>query len=201
MTDLEPIRVNIQKKKSFAKTELPRAIRDTGLKKLESKLSTYFETSALNILEESIHNETLKSLTREGLTEINMNDLRVQRTYDQILRRVCLHLNPDSPVKNNHLLEMVKNKHVKLAEIVSMSPIFMHPIAWAKQYEDQKLEAQQVAEGVKKAIGNTLIKCNECIKNGVDPTNVTYTESQDNSADEPMTIHAECLTCSRRWKQ
>ena len=93
-------------------------------------------------------------------------------------------------------MNAVNNGEVSLDSIPTMNPIIMHPVAWRKQNEDRIVEAQQVAGGNTNLATTRLLKCGKCNKN-----NVRYRESQDRSADEAATIHAECIECNNVWTQ
>jgi DNA-directed RNA polymerase subunit M/transcription elongation factor TFIIS len=189
------ISLKINKKKSVTKTT-GSDVREKGIKILGKFLN--LPASDLKELEETINSATVQLLEREGLTD--MNGLTAQRTYDQFLRKICLHLNPDSPVQNKYLFGAVKDGNINVADIATMSPIFMYPEAWSKQYGDQLLEAENVAVGVKKAAAK-ILTCAKCLAAGRNAKNVEYSEKQDRSADEAMTIHAHCLGCNAKWKQ
>jgi len=198
MDNTARINLRINKKKSSAKTsDVSSHIRDKGRTILSDVLSG-LDQQSLTDLEMSINDATIKTLEREGLIDINMNDIRAQRTYDQFLRKVCLHLNPNSPVDNTYLLQAVKGGSVKLTNVATMTPIMLHPQSWSKQSADQILEAERVADGVKKAAAR-ILTCNKCLASGNDAKNVIYKEEQNRSADEAMTIHAECRTCGSKW--
>lgn len=197
---MDKINLKIAKKHTIRKTSgLPNDVRTKGRQILNDILSTHLDSDRILRLEDSIHQATIHFLEQEGLTDVNMSDHRAQRTYDQFLRKVCLHLDPNSPIQNDYLLNTINSGDIDIEKVATMSPIFMHPVAWAKQYEAQQLEAQHVAEGVKKAAG-TIITCQKCKANGQEYKNVVYEEVQTRSADEAQTIIAHCNNCGEKWK-
>lgn len=186
------MKIKIQKKQTDKPHSLPSEIRAQGMKILENKLK--FSKIELEKLEASINKETFNILDKEGLPDLNMHDLRAQRVYDQILRKVCIHLDPDSPVNNTYLLDTVDRGLISLEEIPRLSPLKLHPESWKRQVDNQQVEAMQVAAGTKRA-ESSIIKCGKC------GGNATYTESQKRSADEAMDIDAECVKCGHKWTQ
>lgn len=192
-------RINLQIQKKDT-TGVPEAIRSKGKALLVKRLSEHLTAEQLDLLEQECNNSTIKSLRKQGLGDINMNDLRVQRTYNHIIIKCCQHLDPKSPQQNTYLLQAVKDGRVRIIDIPSMSPIMLDPIAWEKQYNAQMVEARQVAEGTKKARAR-ILTCNRCLASNRDAKNVEYEEKQDRSADEAATIHAQCNTCGFKWTQ
>jgi DNA-directed RNA polymerase subunit M/transcription elongation factor TFIIS len=190
------ISLKIHKKKVVTKIGLPAEIRTEGRSVLNRVLSSHLDDEMLKVLEETINIAAIRFLEREGLSDINMKDMRAQRTYDQFLRKVCLHMDPESPIENKYLLDAVKTGKVDISDVASMTPILMHPTAWAKQYEDQLVEARVVAEGGVKKAATKILTCSQCLGK-----KVTFEEKQDRSADEAMTIHAECSDCAHKWTQ
>lgn len=187
-------RINIQRSKKTSDRSVPNEIRAKGKKILQEQLGSDFSAEQLTILENSINKETNNVLRLENLDETNMNDLRVQRIYDQLLRKLCLHLSPQSPIENDHLLKFIKDGKVKLDSVIKMSPIFMYPEGWAKQFENQMVEARQVAEGNTNVAVSKLIKCGKC------GSPVSYEEKQNRSADEAADVFAKCLNCGHTFK-
>lgn len=187
-------RINIQRTKQTLDRSVPAEIRAKGKKILKEQLSSEFSEEQLNVLENSINGETNNVLRTQNLLEINMNDLRVQRIYDQLLRKLCLHLSTLSPIENDHLLKFVKDGKVELGSVIKMNPIFMYPKGWSKQYENQIVEAQQVAEGNTNVAVSKLIKCGKC------GSPVSYEEKQNRSADEAADVFAKCLKCHHTFK-
>lgn len=202
-TDSRRINLHINKKAATKPPSVPQEIRTKGEAILKNKLSSYLDLDQLKELEQSINKETFKSLEHEGLMDINPNDQRVQRTYDQYLRKSCLHIDPESPVQNKTLLIRLQQADgITVADVVTISPVLLHPVSWAKQYEVQALEARQVADGGAKAAKTKIYKCNKCMNAGRNYRNVAIKrEEQRRGGDEPMSVDLVCNECGFQWTQ
>ena len=163
---------------ALASTSTPASSASKGRAILEKKLGDLLDADSLDILERSIADEAASG----------------RSTYDQTLSKVCLHLNPNSSIKNTHLLEKVKSGQIDIRDVASMSPIDMHPQAWAKQSIAIHLETEQVAGGVKKAVTG-IIKCKKC------GSKTSYDEVQTRSCDEAATVTVHCPKCNTKWTQ
>jgi DNA-directed RNA polymerase subunit M/transcription elongation factor TFIIS len=161
-----------------SRSEAKEGLRTRGREILNRKLGSLLDPESLDMLEEGIVDEESTG----------------RATYDQILGKVCLHLNPNSSVKNTYLLEQVKSGQIDIRDVASMSPIDMHPQAWAKQSIAIQLETEQVAGGVKKAVTG-IIKCKKC------GSKTSYNEVQTRSCDEAATVTVHCPKCNTKWTQ
>lgn len=103
------------------------AIRAKGLNILKSKLDTILSSDQIKELEEEINDHALSQL-RYGDA-----DVQAHYQYDETLRKVCLHLNPDMSVRNDYLLEQIRNGKMSLASVVALDPVFLHPKSWNDQ--------------------------------------------------------------------
>lgn len=206
-TDSRRISLNINKKPATKTPSVPQEVRTKGEAILKNKLSKHLDSGQLKDLEQSINKETFKALEREGLIDINPNDQRVQRTYDQYLRKSCLHIDPESPVQNKTLLIRLQQVDedgdgITVADVVTISPVLLHPVSWARQYEAQALEARQVADGGAKAAKTKIYKCNKCMNAGRNYRNVAIKrEEQRRGGDEPMSVDLVCNECGFQWTQ
>lgn len=207
-TDSGRISLSIHKKGATAKAlSVPQEVRTKGEAILRTKLSTHLDAGQIKTLEQAINKETFKSLHSEGLVDINPNDQRVQRTYDQYLRKCCLHIDPNSPVQNRTLLLRLQQGDengdgITVSDVVKTSPVLLHPVSWAKQYEAQALEARQVADGGAKAAKTKIYKCNKCMNANRNYRNVAIKrEEQRRSGDEPMSVDLHCNECGFEWTQ
>lgn len=160
-------------------------VQSRGKSVLEQKLGHLLDAESLHTLEIAIDEEVKMQLgdCPDG-----------GQLYDQILCKVCLHLNPNSSVKNTYLLDQVISGNIDIKDVPAMSPIDMHPHAWAKQSTAMKLETEQVAGGVKTAVTG-IIKCKKC------GGKTSYNEVQNRSCDEAATVTVHCPTCNTKWTQ
>lgn len=187
--------LKIQKKDRLGDVSLPNATRKIGLRILNNKIGNLFQPMDITILEKSINDATVSLLAEEGLSVVDMLDQRAQRSYDQLLRSVCVHLDPDSPVNNRYLLNEVKQGNIALSDVPKMNVIDMDPEAWSKQRSMLEVVAEQVAGGRTNVATTTQIRCPKC------NSPVRYEEKQMKSADEAMDIEAECIKCGHVFKR
>jgi DNA-directed RNA polymerase subunit M/transcription elongation factor TFIIS len=115
--------------------------------------------------------------------------------YQTIVRTMCSHLDPASPIRNQRLLERLKNGELTLAEIPHFSPQELFPENWKELADRQAIREQKLLEG-NKGMATDRYKCGRCGKR-----ECSYYEMQTRSADEPMTIFISCLNCGKRWRQ
>lgn len=142
--------------------------------------------------EEGIHLATLATL--ETLSGHATDDTLARKTYNSIFRRTCQNLLPEA-LGNNYLLNAVRNGEIDPIKVASLKHTEMFPDAWAKQVHQENTESTQIVEG--RSIATTsILKCGKCGSN-----KITYTESQQRSADEAMTVNATCTECGKKWKQ
>jgi len=208
-TDSRRISLQIHKKAPAKALSVPQEVRTKGEAILTAKLGKHLDVGQLKNLEQAINKETFKNLHTEGLVDINPNDQRVQRTYDQYLRKTCLHIDPDSPVQNKTLLPRLlqadtddSGDGITVSDVVTISPVLLHPESWAKQYEAQALEARQVADGGAKAAKTKIYKCNKCMNANRNYRNVAIKhEEQRRGGDEPMSVDLLCNECGFKWTQ
>lgn len=166
-------------------------IRDKARNILEEQLSESFTEEELTELEHHVHGAAIQDMCKRGITD--RLDHRFQKTYDRILSTMCLHLNPESYIKNTFLQPAVKAGSLALSDLPYMNIVDLNPVAWDKQLQTRHAEAQLVTEGHTNVATTTLIKCHKC------GSGVKYNEVQTRSADEAMTIKAECIKCGFRF--
>jgi len=155
---------------------------------IRQKLGVFFDTEkdAIN-LEKGIHNWSLKEATNKQVIKKWDNPFFVQIYLDH-LRSVYNNL------KNDKLINMVKNGEIKSQEIAFMTHHEMCPEKWDKLIKakiirdknkfEQKLEAMTDRFTCRKCKGK------EC----------SYYQQQVRSSDEPMTTYLQCNFCGFRWK-
>ena len=165
-------------------------IRRRALDIFVRKFSNVFSTAELESLEEATYVAAIECMSRYNISD---SDTRVTNRYNMSVQSICLNLDPESPARNGYLLPAILEGRVKLADVPSMTPMEINPKDWAKQIINKVAETQLLVEGPTNIVTTTLIKCGRC-KSGV-----RYQEVQRRSADEAMTIEAECIKCGNRF--
>jgi DNA-directed RNA polymerase subunit M/transcription elongation factor TFIIS len=194
-TDTDTTRISLKINKKTV-VGLPTELRKKYRAVLQSRLGNHLTDIQLDILEDHINQAAMKCLSKKGLSNINMNDMRAHQAYGLIFKRVCTHLDPASPVNNTYLLNAVLNDEITIESVPTMSPMELHPRVWDKQTRQQIVEARQVINGNTNVASTKLLTCGKC-----HASEATYEEKQDRSADEAMTIHATCQKCGHVWTQ
>jgi DNA-directed RNA polymerase subunit M/transcription elongation factor TFIIS len=115
-------------------------------------------------------------------------------TYINIARSLYSNLDTGCYVKNNYLLEKIKNKEIIPHNLAYMSYEEMYPKRWEYIIEKNKLRFKTAYE-IKQVAMTDAIKCGHCKNN-----KVSYYELQTRSGDEPMTQYFNCIVCGHKWK-
>jgi len=115
-------------------------------------------------------------------------------TYINIARSVYSNLKKDSYIKNEGLLEKMKNRDFLPHELAYMSCEEVFPERWVDIIEKQKLKFKAAYE-IKQVSMSDAIKCGKCKNN-----KVSYYELQTRSGDEAMTVYFNCICCGNKWK-
>ncbi|KAF3202767.1 RNA polymerase II elongation factor [Orbilia oligospora] len=98
--------------------------------------------------------------------------------------------------KNPNLRNNVISGRIEPMRLASMTSEEM--ASAERKREDEKIEQENMKEAmVAKAPTSVTdqLRCGKCGKR-----NVSYSQAQTRSADEPMTTFCECLQCGNRWK-
>ena len=115
-------------------------------------------------------------------------------TYMNIAISIYSNLNKDSYIKNDKLLQRLKNKEFPPHKLPYMSCEEMFPDIWKDILE--KLERKiKGAYEIKQVSMTDAIKCGKCKNN-----KVTYYELQTRSGDEAITQYFNCICCGHKWK-
>ena len=115
-------------------------------------------------------------------------------TYLNISISIYSNLNPNSYIKNEKLLQKLKNKEFPPHKLPYMSCEEMFPEIWKDILE--KLERKiKGAYEIKQVSMTDAIKCGKCKNN-----KVTYYELQTRSGDEAITQYFNCICCGHKWK-
>lgn len=98
----------------------------------------------------------------------------------------------------NGLFERLKNKEIKVKNIVTMQPDAILPQGPYSQTLVQNIQRDLEIEKNKAKLDEEyegIFKCKKC---GSKKT--TYYQLQTRSADEPMTTYVTCKDCENHWK-
>ena len=98
----------------------------------------------------------------------------------------------------NGLLERLKNKEIKVKNLVTMQPDAILPQGPYSQTLMQNIQRDLEIENNKAKLDEEyegIFKCKKC---GSKKT--TYYQLQTRSADEPMTTYVTCKDCENHWK-
>ena len=109
--------------------------------------------------------------------------------YKEKMRSILFNLkNP----KNPRLLQSLLEGITKPERLLEMTPQELDPGLWKPYYD--KIEAKDLLRS-----GNTvpegILQCGRCKSK-----RVVWYQMQTRSADEPMTVFANCSECGKRWK-
>ncbi len=114
--------------------------------------------------------------------------------YISKARSVYTNVKSDSYVKNEELINRIRNNEMKPHDVPFLKAEGMYPEKWQAILEKEVMLSQSAYEDTQVSMASD-ITCGKCKKN-----RITYYELQTRSADEPMTCFYRCLTCGNRWK-
>lgn len=144
------------------------------------------EKHSLN-LEKGIFNYVLKEATTRKVVKKWDNPYFVH-LYMNRLRSIYLNLD------NKYILEQVQSGSIKAHVVAFMTHQEMLPDKW-NELIDAKIKRDQNKFETNLEAATDTFTCRKCKNN-----KCTYYAMQTRSADEPMTIFVQCLTCGQRWK-
>lgn len=153
-----------------------------------------FKSAAVDELENGIYTATCAEADRRNVIK-HWDNALFTGLYQMTLRTVCSHLHPNSPLKNERLMERVKAGEITLANLPHLTAQELFPENWKELADRQAIREQKLLEG-NKGMATDRYKCGRCGKR-----ECSYYEMQTRSADEPMTIFINCLNCGKRWRQ
>ena len=146
-------------------------------------------------LEKGIYNYTLQTCETKNLIK-KWNNPYFVLIYLQKVKTIL------SNLKNETLLNKLKNKEIKAHELAFMTHQQMRPDIWDKLIEEKKIKDENKFCPKIEASTDEL-QCFKCKSRGEPKENYTkctYYQLQTRSADEPMTTFVTCITCGSRWK-
>ncbi len=137
------------------------------------------------LLEDNIYNFSLNFCEQNNLNE------NLYEVYYHKLDDIICNLDKNNEIKNDYLLDSIKNKDVDINELVNMSPQELFPNKWKLI-----LDKINYIEYKKKNMATTnIFTCKKCGKK-----KCSFYQLQTRSADEPMTTFVNCLVCGSSWK-
>ena len=145
-------------------------------------------------LEMGIYNGSLEE-AKKRLVPQTWDHESFRWIYTMISKRVISNFQPNSYVRNSHLIERWKEGEFTLQEIGHWSSYELHPNFWKGLKDQQFRREQRILEG-NTSMATDRFRCSRCQKKMT-----TYYEMQTRSADEPMTIFINCMNCGKQWKQ
>ena len=111
-------------------------------------------------------------------------------TYNNKLDDIIMNLDPKSELKNDYLLEAIKNKEIDLKQIAFLAPHKLFPNRWKKIIDRRNLIEYKKTNPTT----TDIYTCYKCGKK-----KCTVYQMQTRSADEPMTTFVTCLVCENKW--
>jgi DNA-directed RNA polymerase subunit M/transcription elongation factor TFIIS len=168
---------------SLYKIENSELFRSNIRKKLDAILGN--EKNSLN-LEKGIFNYTLKECERHKIVKKWDNKYFVQIYLDH-LRSIIKNL-------NDEILQQINDGTIKPHSVAFMTHQELSPDRWSKMI-DAKIKRDKNKFETNISASTDSFTCRKCRGN-----QCTYYQQQVRSADEPMTVYINCITCGNRWK-
>lgn len=165
-------------------------VREFMLKKFltltnDEKISRRIEKGAYNYsIGKAENNKILKKWSNSLFRQIYINKCR----------SLYANLKKDSYIKNERLIDRLKDNEFKPQDLSFMTPQHIFPEKW-KILLDEKYKRDKILYEAKPEAMTDQFKCGRCKKR-----QCSYFEMQTRSADEPMTVFVTCINCGKRWK-
>ena len=119
---------------------------------------------------------------------------RFSQLYLEKARSIVSNMNPDCYLKNENLLQRIKDKEYTPHEISFMKPDMMFPERWKETTEAFFKKFEHAFESRLQA-STSDFRCGKCGKR-----ECVYWTKQIRSADEPETIFIRCIVCGNGCK-
>ena len=170
-------------------------INDKYRTKCVTKFNEYMNDENLSRnIEKGIYNYMI-SYSKENNIARKWDNPIFFNLYFSKIRSICLNLNLKSFIKNNYLIDKIKNGDIKGEDIAKLSVYDINPNNW-KDLLDEKIKRDKIKYELKPEAMTDQYKCRRC-----GSRKCSYYELQTRSADEPMTQFITCLDCKNNWKQ
>ena len=162
---------------------------DTFRSNICKKLSAFFSENMKHAtnLEKGIYNWALKEATNRKVVKKWDNQFFIQIYLDH-LRSIFVNL------RNEKLVQMVLTGEIKAHELAFMTHHEMKPEKWDEMIKAKIIRDKNKFETTISASTDTFT-CRKCKGN-----QCTHYCQQLRSADEPMTVFVQCISCGNRWK-
>ena len=169
------------------------SIREKTFESMKTLLNELSNSEIID-LEQEIYKKTLiesetKHIIKDWSIKLFVN------LYFANIRKIVGNLDSSSYVNNNELIKRYKNKEISIEKLCSMDYYELFASKWKEAIERQKMIEKLQLEG-NKSMATDQFLCRKCFKR-----ECTYYEMQTRSADEPMTIFINCLSCGNNWRQ
>ena len=162
----------------------PEEFRSNVCKKLHIILED--ETLSIN-MEKGIYNYTIKEANSRKIVK-KWENAHFAQIYVDRFRSIFINL------KNQELLQQIKNKEVAPQAVAFMTHQEFMPERWAELIK-QKIKRDAAKYTMNIEASTDMFTCKKCKSK-----KCTYYELQSRSADEPATIFVTCLDCGKHWK-
>ena len=145
-------------------------------------------------IEKGIYNYTITVSKRKNIQR-SWENIMFKNLYKSKILSVYSNLDSNSYIKNNQLIDNIKNGDIEPEKVGFLSVYDTFPDNW-KELLNIKSKRDKIKYELKPEAMTNLFKCRKC-----GSRETSYYEVQTRSADEPMTQFITCLSCSNRWKQ
>jgi len=145
-------------------------------------------------LEIGCYNATILFADEKGFLKKWENPI-FKNTYLHKCISLFSNLDPNSYIKNDKLLERIKNGELKAYNVGCLKPQQLFPEHWATIIEQKERKDKLAYEIRTEHTVKGMYTCKKC-KSDV----VIYYQLQTRSSDEPMTTKITCANCGNHWK-
>ena len=169
--------------------------------RISQKIANIFQRENVDVtstkveeLEKSIYDKAVSYANVKNIDE-SWSNSNFKQLYFTFARHICTNIDPQSYVKNKKLCAQIKKNEIEISSIGNMNPQQIFPDQW-KMLMDDKFKRDKHLYEVDKSGATDQFLCRKCKKR-----ECTFYEMQTRSADEPMTIFVNCLSCGNKWKE
>ncbi len=150
-----------------------------------TNLNQFIDNTQALLLEDEIYTFSVDYAKKNNVDEI------LEEIYTHKINDILANMDSSNHIKNNYLLDAIKNEEINIIDIPNMTPDKLYPEIWKPI-----LDKIAWLEYKKKNMATTnIFLCKKCKKR-----KCTFYQLQTRSADEPMTTFVNCLVCGNTWK-
>jgi len=146
-----------------------------------------------NNIEKGIYNYTIIQCKKNSIKK-SWDCKNFTNLYNIKALSIIGNLDNESYIKNNELIENIKNNKILPYELAFKKPEELFPSKWKNILEEKNKRIKTILSS-NIDIFTDLYQCNKCKER-----KCTYYQLQTRSADEPMTTFVNCLNCGKKWK-